>query len=97
MKKFFTQPIDEFSRQNSLVFLVVNIVALAANFELFDIDPVQNLINFLWGFSLFGIVTSGYYLAEGYVPEYWKTAGGVLASVILVVPIIISVILFILH
>ena len=84
MKKFFTQPIGEFSRQNSLVFLVVNIVALAANFELFDIDPVQNLINFLWGFSLFGIVTSGYYLAEGYVPEYWKTAGGVLASVILV-------------
>ena len=63
MKKFFTQPIGEFSRQNSLVFLIVNIVALAANFELFDIDPVQNLINFLWGFSLFGIVTSGYYLS----------------------------------
>ena len=84
MKKFFTQPIGEFSRQNSLVFLVVNIVALAANFELFNVDPVENLINFLWGFSLFGIIISGYYLAEGYVPEYWKTAGGVLASVILV-------------
>tara|TARA_Y100000766_G_C18563434_1_gene438815 strand:- start:55 stop:618 length:564 start_codon:yes stop_codon:yes gene_type:complete len=84
MKKFFTQPIGEFSRQNSMVFLVVNIVALAANFELFDIDPVQNLINFLWGFSLFGIITSGYYLAEDHVPEYWKTAGGVLAAVILV-------------
>ena len=48
MKKFFTQPIGEFSRQNSLVFLVVNVIALAANFELFDTDPVQNLINFLW-------------------------------------------------
>ena len=81
---FVLRTIGEFSRQNSLVFLVINIVALAANFELFDIDPVQNLINFLWGFALFGIVISGYYLAEGYVPEYWKTAGGVLASVILV-------------
>ena len=84
MKKFFTQPIGEFSRQNSIVFLVINVVALAGNFELFDIDPVQNLINFLWGFSLFGIITSGYYLAEGYVPEYWKTGGSVLASVIIV-------------
>ena len=84
MKKFFTQSIGEFSRQNSMVFLVVNVVLLAANFELFDADPVQNLLNFMWGFSLFGIVTSGYYLAEDHVPEYWKTAGGVLAAVILV-------------
>ena len=38
MKKFFTQPIGEFSRQNSLVFLAINIVALAGNFELFDFD-----------------------------------------------------------
>ena len=84
MKKFFTQPIGEFSRQNSLVFLAINIVALAGNFELFDFDSIQNLANFIWGFALLGIVLSGYYLAEGQVPEYWKSAGSILASVIIV-------------
>ncbi len=84
MKKFFTQPIGEFSRQNSLVFLAINFVALAGNFELFDFDPIQNIANFIWGFALLGIVPSGYYLAEGHVPEYWKSAGSILASVIIV-------------
>ena len=84
MKKFFTQPIGEFSRQNSMVFLVCNIVLIAINFGSFEVDALGRLLNFVWGFSLFGIVISGYYLAEDHVPDFWKAGSTVLASVIVV-------------
>ena len=84
MKKFFTQPIGEFSRQNSMVFLVCNIVLIAINFGSFEVDALGWLLNFVWGFSLFGIVISGYYLAEDHVPDFWKAGSTVLASVIVV-------------
>ena len=85
MKKFFTQPIGELSRQNALFFLVINIVFIGAEFSgTTALDAVDNLLNFFWGFSLLSIVIAGYYLAEGHVPEYWKMASSGLATVIII-------------
>jgi hypothetical protein len=84
MKKFFTQPIGDLSRQNALTFLVINVVFIGVEFSgSTALDAVDNLLNFFWGFSLISIIIAGYYLAEGYVPEYWKAATTVLATVII--------------
>ena len=86
MKKFFTQPIGELSRQNALFFLVINIVFIGAELSgTTALDVVDDLLNFFWGFSLLSIVIAGYYLAEGHVPEYWKMASSGLATVIITV------------
>ena len=85
MKKFFTQPIGELSRQNALFFLVINIVFIGAELSgTTALDAVEDLLNFFWGFSLLSIVIAGYYLAEGHVPEYWKMASSGLATVIII-------------
>ena len=85
MKKFFTQPIGELSRQNALFFLVINIVFIGAELSgTTALDAVDDLLNFFWGFSLLSIVIAGYYLAEGHVPEYWKMASSGLATVIII-------------
>ena len=85
MKKFFTQPIGELSRQNALFFLVINIVFIGAELSgTTALDVVDDLLNFFWGFSLLSIVIAGYYLAEGHVPEYWKMASSGLATVIII-------------
>ena len=85
MNKFFTQPIGELARQNALIFLVINIVFIAVEFSgTTALDAVEDLLNFFWGFSLFAIIISGYYLAEGHVPEYWKMGSSILATVIIV-------------
>tara|TARA_B110000014_G_scaffold207910_1_gene158973 strand:- start:3456 stop:4019 length:564 start_codon:yes stop_codon:yes gene_type:complete len=84
MKKFFTQPIGDLSRQNALTFLVINVVFIGVEFSgVTALDAVDDLLNFFWGFSLISIITAGYYLAEGHVPEYWKAATTVLATVII--------------
>ena len=84
MKKFFTQPIGDLSRQNALIFLVINVVFIGVEFSgVTALDAVDDLLNFFWGFSLISIITAGYYLAEGHVPEYWKAATTVLATVII--------------
>jgi hypothetical protein len=85
MKKFFTQPIGELSRQNALFFLVINIVFIGAELSgTTALDAVEDLLNFFWGFSLLSIVIAGYYLAEDHVPEYWKMASSGLATVIII-------------
>ena len=85
MKKFFTQPIGELSRQNALFFLVINIVFIGAELSgTTALDAVDDLLNFFWGFSLLSIVIAGYYLAEDHVPEYWKMASSGLATVIII-------------
>ena len=85
MKKFFTQPIGELSRQNALFFLFINIVFIGAELSgTTALDAVDDLLNFFWGFSLLSIVIAGYYLAEGHVPEYWKMASSGLATVIII-------------
>ena len=84
MKKFFTQPIGDLSRQNALTFLVINVVFIGAEFSgTTALDAVDHLLNFFWGFTLISIIIAGYYLAEGHVPEYWKAATTVLATVII--------------
>ena len=84
MKKFFTQPIGDLSRQNALTFLVINVVFIGVEFSgVTALDAVDDLLNFFWGFSLISIIIAGYYLAEGHVPEYWKAATTVLATVII--------------
>ena len=84
MKKFFTQPIGDLSRQNALTFLVINVVFIGVEFSgVTALDAVDDLLNFFWGFSLIAIITAGYYLAEGHVPEYWQPATTVLATVII--------------
>ena len=84
MKKFFTQPIGDLARQNALTFLVINVVFIGVEFSgATALDAVDDLLNFFWGFTLVSIIIAGYYLAEGHVPEYWKAATTVLASVII--------------
>ena len=85
MKKFFTQPIGDLARQNSVTFLVINVVFIAVELSgTTALDAFEDLLNFFWGFSLLSIVISGYYLAEGHVPEYWKMASSGLATVIII-------------
>jgi len=85
MKKFFTQPIGDLARQNALTFLILNLVLIAAELTGFSkqLEVVEDLINFFWGFSLVSIIISGYYLAEEYVPEYWRMASTILGTVII--------------
>ena len=53
MKKFFTQPIGNLSRQNALVFLVINVIFIAVEFSgTTALDAIEDLLNFIWGFSL---------------------------------------------
>ena len=84
MKKFFTQPIGNLSRQNAILFLSINIVFIALEFSgITALDAIEGLLNFVWGFSLASIIIAGYYLAEGHVPAYWKSAHTILATVII--------------
>ena len=84
MKKFFTQPVGDFARQNALTFLVINLVGLGLELSgSTALDAVDNLFSFVWGFSLISIIIASYYLAEGHVPEYWKMATTVLATFII--------------
>ena len=54
MKKFFTQPIGQLGRQNSLGFIGLNVVLLVVGFGEFDIPVgLGNLLNFLWRFDFF--------------------------------------------
>ena len=84
MKKFFTQPIGDLARQNALTFLVINVLFIGVEFSgATALNAVDNLLNFFWGFTLISIIIAGYYLVEGHVPEYWKMATTVLATVII--------------
>ena len=54
MKTFFTQPIGQLGRQNSLGFVGINVVLLVVGFGEIDVPiGLGNFVNFLWGFSLF--------------------------------------------
>jgi hypothetical protein len=84
MKAFFTQPIGNLARQNAIGFIVCNIYLIATGFELFEsIDGVNRIFNFAWGFTLLAIIIASYQLVEDQVPEYWKMATGILATVII--------------
>ena len=85
MKTFFTQPIGQLARQNSLGFIVCNVFLLVAGFGELDVPVgLGNLLNFLWGFSLFSIILAVYYLVKDQVPEYWREATAILGGVIIV-------------
>ena len=85
MKTFFTQPIGQLGRQNSLGFIGINVVLLAVFFAELDIARgLGNFINFVWGYSLFSIILAGYYLVQDQVPNYWREASAILGGVILV-------------
>ena len=85
MKTFFTQPIGQLARQNSLGFIVFNVFLLVVGFGELDVPVgLGNLLNFLWGFSLFSIILAGYYLVKDEVPDYWREASAILGGVILV-------------
>ena len=85
MKTFFTQPIDQLARQNSLGFIVFNVFLLVVGFGELDVPVgLVNLLYFLWGFSLFSIILAGYYLVKDQVPDYWREASAILGGVILV-------------
>ena len=85
MKTFFTQPIGQLGRQNSLGFIGLNVVLVVVGFGEIDIPVgLGNFLNFLWGFSLFSIILAGYYLVKDQVPDYWREASAILGGVILV-------------
>ena len=78
MKTFFTQPIGQLGRQNSLGFVGINVVLLVVGFGEIDVPiGLGNFINFLWGFSLFSIILAGYYLVKDQVPDYWREASAI--------------------
>ena len=84
MKKFFTQPIGNLSRQNALVFLAINVIFIAVEFSgITALDAIEDLLNFIWGFSLTSIIIAAYYLAKDHVPEDWRFAHNILATVII--------------
>jgi len=84
MKKFFTQPVGDLARQNALAFLIINLVFIGVEVSgTTALEAVEGLINFIWGFTLISVIVAGYYLVEGHVPEYWKPATTVLATVII--------------
>ena len=70
MKTFFTQPVGNLSRQNAIVFLAINVVFIAVEFSgTTALDAIDDLLNFVWGFSLVSIIIAAYYLAEDHVPD----------------------------
>jgi len=84
MKTFFTQPIGNLARQNAITFLVLNLLFVALQLSgTTALDALEDLINFIWGFSLATIVITAYYLAEDHVPDYWRSAHSILATVII--------------
>ena len=84
MKTFFTQPIGNLARQNAITFLVLNLLFVALQLSgTTALDVLEDLINFIWGFSLATIVITAYYLAEDHVPDYWRSAHSILATVII--------------
>ena len=85
MKTFFTQPIGQLGRQNSLGFIGLNVVLVVVGFGEIDLPVgLGNFLNFLWGFSLFSIILAGYYLVKDQVPDYWREASAILGGVIIV-------------
>ena len=83
-EKIFHTANGDLARQNALTFLVINLVGIGVELSgSTALDVVDNLFSFIWGFSLISIIIAGYYLAEGYVPEYWKMATTILATVII--------------
>ena len=85
MKTFFTQPVGNLSRQNAIVFLAINVVFIAVEFSgTTALDAIEDLLNFVWGFSLVSIIIAAYYLAEDHVPDYWRSAHTILATVIII-------------
>ena len=85
MKTFFTQPIGQLGRQNSIAFIVLSVAFLVIGLGDVDIPAgLGNFLNFLWGFSLFSIILAGYYLVKDQVPDYWREASAILGGVILV-------------
>ena len=85
MKTFFTQPIGQLGRQNSLAFIVLSVAFLVISLGDIDIPAgLGNFLNFLWGFSLLSIILANYYLVQDLVPKYWREASAILGGVIIV-------------
>ena len=85
MKTFFTQPVGNLSWQNAIVFLAINVVFIGVEFSgITALDAIEDLLNFVWGFSLVSIIIAAYYLAEDHVPDYWRSAHTILATVIII-------------
>ena len=61
MKTFFTQPIGQLGRQNSIAFIVLSVAFLVIGLGDVDIPAgLGNFLNFLWGFSLLSIILANY-------------------------------------
>ena len=85
MKTFFTQPIGQLGRQNSIAFIVLSVAFLVIGLGDVDIPAgLGNFLNFLWGFSLLSIILANYYLVQDLVPKYWREASAILGGVIIV-------------
>ena len=85
MKTFFTQPIGQLGRQNSIAFIVLSVAFLVIGLGDVDIPAgLGNFLNFLWGFSLLSIILANYYLVQDLVPKYWREASAILGVVIIV-------------
>ena len=85
MKTFFTQPIGQLGRQNSIAFIVLSVAFLVIGLGDVDIPAgLGNFLNFLWGCSLLSIILANYYLVQDLVPKYWREASAILGVVIIV-------------
>ena len=84
MKNFVTAPIGEQAKQQSIVFIICNIYQIVTGFLDISGGPIDEIVNLTWGVSLSVIILGNWELTKDRVPSYFKTSGGVLASIILV-------------
>ena len=84
MKNFVTAPIGEQAKQQSIIFIICNIYQIVTGFLEISGGPIDEIVNLTWGVSLSVIILGNWELTKDRVPSYFKTSGGVLASIILV-------------
>ena len=84
MKNFVTAPIGEQAKQQSIIFIFCNIYKIVTGFLDISGGPIDEIVNLTWGVSLSVIILGNWELTKDRVPSYFKTSGGVLASIILV-------------
>ena len=83
-ENFVTAPIGEQAKQQSIIFIFWNIYQIVTGFLDISGGPIDEIVNLTWGVSLSVIILGNWELTKDRVPSYFKTSGGVLASIILV-------------
>ena len=84
MKEFFVQDVKTAGKNSAGIFIFANLYGMVESFELFEIESLTRIVDFLWIFGLTGIIIAGYELIKDQVPSYWGRGSAFLASALLV-------------